>query len=312
MDFGSASGAVSFAMELYQRELLPKPHAGDIPLTWGNEKAAMQLLGQIAHRQGLGDLLAEGTARASRVLGPATSPYVMTVKGMEMIGADVRSGARGWSFGSLTSTRGGDNVRGTHMRGEAISSLALLAPERISDWESYSAAFVNALDMFPPIKTAIYGIPPRVDPFTYQGKARMAKWFEDLFSAVNALGLCTFPADKLALGPTDYADLLSSFLGQEVQPEEFMSIGERIFTLQRLFLIREGVSRKDDTWPARFFEEVMPEGPAQGAVVSRETIEKTLDEYYDARGWSRDIGCPTVQTLERLGIAEAHERKKAR
>jgi aldehyde:ferredoxin oxidoreductase len=189
------------------------------------------------------------------------------------------------------------------MKGEAISPLSLLAPERVSDWASYSTAFVNALDMFPSVKAAIYGIPPRVDPFTYQGKARMAKWFEDLFSAVNALGLCTFPADKLALGPTDYADMLSSFLGQEVQPEEFMSIGERIFTVQRLFLIREGVSRKDDAWPDRFFEEVMPEGPARGAVVSRETIEKTLDEYYEARGWDRNSGCPTVKTLERLGIA---------
>jgi aldehyde:ferredoxin oxidoreductase len=97
--------------------------------------------------------------------------------------------------------------------------------------------------------------------------------------------------------------MLSSFLGQEVQPEEFMSIGERIFTVQRLFLIREGVSRKDDAWPDRFFEEVMPEGPARGAVVSRETIEKTLDEYYEARGWDRNSGCPTVKTLERLGIA---------
>jgi len=307
MDYGSASGAVAFAMELFQRNLLPKSAMGDIPLTWGNEEAAMQLLGQIAYRQGLGDLLAEGTVRASRVLGPATSPYVMTIKGMEMIGADVRSGARGWSFGSLTSPRGGDNVRGTHMKGEAIPSLALLAPERVAEWESYSAAFVNALDMFPAVKAGIYGILPRVDPFTYQGKARMAKWFEDLFSAVNALGLCTFPADKLALGPTDYADLLSSFLGQEVQPEEFMRIGERIFTLQRLFLIREGVSRKDDAWPARFFEEKMPEGPARGAVVSRETIEKTLDEYYDARGWDRDTGCPTAQTLDRLGIPESYK-----
>jgi aldehyde:ferredoxin oxidoreductase len=303
MDYGSASGAVAFAMELFQRDLLPKSAAADVPLTWGNEKAAMQLLGQIAHREGLGDLLAEGTDRASRVLGPATSPYVMTIKGMEMIGADVRSGARAWAFGSLTSPRGGDNVRGTHMRGETISSLALLAPERVADWDSYSAAFVDALDMFPQVKAAIYGIPPRVDPFAHRGKARMTKWFEDLFSAVNALGLCTFPADKLALGPTDYADLLSSFLGQEVPPEEIMSIGERIFTVQRLFLIREGIRRKDEAWPARFFEEVMPEGPARGAVVSRETIERTLDEYYDARGWDRDNGYPTAQTLDRLGIA---------
>ena len=81
-----------------------------------------------------------------------------------------------------------------------------------------------------------------------------------------------------------------------------MEIGERIFTLQRLFNIREGISRKDDTWPDRFLEERLPEGPARGAVVSRETLERVLDEYYDARGWDRDTGYPTPRTLSRLGI----------
>jgi aldehyde:ferredoxin oxidoreductase len=156
--------------------------------------------------------------------------------------------------------------------------------------------------MFPPAKEAIYGNPPRVNPFTYQGKAIMAKWFEDLFCGVNALGLCTFPADKLALGPTDYADLISSFLGEGISPGEFMKIGERISNVQRLYLIREGISRKDDIWPARFFEEELPEGLAKGAVVDRETIESTLDDYYDARGWDRVTGCPTTQTLDRLGL----------
>jgi aldehyde:ferredoxin oxidoreductase len=141
-----------------------------------------------------------------------------------------------------------------------------------------------------------------VDPFTYEGKVLMTKWFEDLFAAINALGLCTFPADKLALGPTAHAELISSFLGEEIEPKEFMEIGERIFTIQRLYNIREGISRKDDTWPDRFFEEKLPEGPAKGAVVSRETIERVLDEYYGARGWDRITGCPTPQTLHRLGI----------
>ena len=130
----------------------------------------------------------------------------------------------------------------------------------------------------------------------------MTKWFEDLFSAVNALGLCTFPADKLALGPEDYAELFSGFLEETIAPEELMKIGERIFNVQRLFLVREGVGRKDDTWPARFFEERLPEGPAKGAVVSKETMDQVLDEYYDTRGWDRATGRPTPRTLNRLEL----------
>ncbi len=189
------------------------------------------------------------------------------------------------------------------MKGESIPSLSLLRPENRSDWESYSAGFVSKLDMFPSTKAAIYGVPPRVDPLTYQGKALMTKWFEDLFAGVNAVGLCIFPADKLALGPTYYGNLLSSFLEKEVTPEEFMEVGERICNVQRLYLAREGVTRKDDTWPDRFFEEELPEGPARGAVVSRETISRVLDEYYDARGWDKKMGWPTVETLSRLGIS---------
>lgn len=303
MDFDSASGAIAFAMELYEKKLLTKKDTGGLSLTWGNETAVMKLLRQIAHRQGLGDILAEGSARAAEVLGPATAPYVMAIKGLEMISSDVRAAPRGWSLGSLTNSRGGDNLPGSHMKGDNLPGLHLLQPQNRAEWEAFSKKFVSELDMFEDIKAAIYGNPPIVDPFTYRGKALMTKWFEDLLYGVNALGLCVFPADKLALGPTTYADLLSSYLGEEIMPQEYMEIGERIFNIQRLFVIREGISRKDDTWPDRFFEEKLPPGPAQGGVVAvRETIEGVLDEYYAYRGWEKASGHPSLQTLERLGL----------
>jgi aldehyde:ferredoxin oxidoreductase len=304
LDYSSAGGSIAFAMELFQRGLLTAKDTEGLDLTWGNEQAVLNLIVQISHRQGLGDILAEGTERASKVFGPASTPYVMTIKGMEMISNDVRTNSRAVSLGSLTSPRGGDNVRGTHMKGEVIPSLSLLRPENRTEWESYSASFVSKLDIPPGVKTAIYGDPPLVDPFTFRGKTLMTKWFEDLFAGVNALGLCIFPADKLALGPTDYADLMSSFLEEEVMPEEFMQIGERIFNIQRLYLIREGMSRKDDTWPDRFFEENLPDVPSHGATVSREMIKHVLNEYYENRGWDLITGCPTPQTLNRLGISE--------
>jgi aldehyde:ferredoxin oxidoreductase len=302
MDQGAASGSASFAMELFQRGILTLKDTRGLAMTWGDEKALLRLLDEIAHRRGLGKVLGEGTLRASKVIGGDSSRYVMTIKGMEMMSSDPRSAPRAWALGALTSPRGGDNVRTTHMKGETISSLSLLKPERRSDWEQFSREFVASLDMFPETKTAIYGDPPLVDPFTYSGKALMTKWFEDLFALVNALGLCTFPADKLALGPGDYAEMFSGLLGETILPEDFMKIGERIFNIQRLFAVREGVGRKDDTWPSRFFEEKLPEGPAKGAVVSKETIDQVLDEYYDARGWDRATGHPPPATLSRLGL----------
>jgi len=66
--------------------------------------------------------------------------------------------------------------------------------------------------------------------------------------------------------------------------------------------MREGVTRKDDSWPDRFFEEPLMEGPSRGAILSRETVENVLDEYYDTRGWNRLTGAPTRDTLRRLGL----------
>jgi aldehyde:ferredoxin oxidoreductase len=304
LDYCSAASAVAFAMELFQRGLLTNRDTDGMTLHWGDEQETLKLMAKIAHREGIGYLLAEGTLRASRVLGPATSPYVVTIKGMDMIGDDARVEGRARSLGALTSPRGGDNIRGTHTRGESIPSHSLLKPENLAEWAAYSESFVSSLDMFPKEKEVIYGVPPRVNPDTYRGKALMTKWFEDLFAGINALGLCIFPADKLALGPTSYADMLSSFLEEEISPKEFMEMGERIFNIQRLFLVREGMGRKDDIYPDRFFKEKMPEGPSAGAVLSRETISGVLDEYYDARGWDRETGQPTPQTLDRLGIQE--------
>jgi len=302
MDYGSASGVIAFAMELFQRALLTGKDLEVAGLEWGDAEGIFHLLRKIAYRQGIGAVLAEGSARASAKLGPETSRFVMAVKGMEMIGADARSGPRAWCLGSLTSPRGGDNVRSTHMKGETIPDPSLLGRGNVTSWDAYSKAFVSRLDMFPELKKAIYGDPPRVDPFTFRGKALMVKWFEDLFSIVNALGVCIFPADKLALGPTDYAEMFSAFLEEEIGPEELTMIGERIFNLQRLFNMREGVTRKDDSWPDRFFEEPLMEGPSRGAILSRETVENVVDEYYDTRGWNRLTGAPTRDTLRRLGL----------
>ncbi|MHA1332174.1 MAG: aldehyde ferredoxin oxidoreductase C-terminal domain-containing protein, partial [Candidatus Hodarchaeales archaeon] len=78
----------------------------------------------------------------------------------------------------------------------------------------------------------------------------------------------------------------------------FRLAGERIYNLQRLFNIREGITRKDDTLPKRLLEEPLPEGPAEGHVID---LEPLLDLYYEYRGWDHN-GKPTLETLSRLNL----------
>ena len=105
--------------------------------------------------------------------------------------------------------------------------------------------------------------------------------------------------------------LYSACTGRDTDPEEMIRIGERILTILKAFTIREGLSRKDDTLPARFFEEPLPEGPAKGMVLSRESIERFLDEYYELRGWDKKTGLPTAVKLDSLGLSDLGADLKA-
>jgi aldehyde:ferredoxin oxidoreductase len=81
-----------------------------------------------------------------------------------------------------------------------------------------------------------------------------------------------------------------------------MKFGEKVFTLLKVYNIRQGLNRKDDTWPDRFFKEPLPEGPTTGSMLSKDKIEQLLDEYYELRGWDVRTGLPTQEKLAGLGL----------
>ncbi len=292
MDYVSPSGCIAFAMELYQRGIITKKDTDGLELTWGNEDAAIEMLHKIAFRDGFGDVLAEGSVRAAKKIGKGAEQYVMTVKGMEMLMLDPRgSGGKGFNFGTLTNPRGGDNLKSTHF----------MADRYTPDW------WIDKFDMFEDVKKRIYSMPPEECTFTWEGKPMMCKWFEDLYSTLNALGLCFFPSgNRLALGPTYISKLYSACTGWDTTPQELMMLGERIFTLLKAYTIREGLTRKDDNWPDRFYREgsSLEEGPTTRVALSRDTINKLLDEYYELRGWDKKSGLPSKEKLFELGLRD--------
>lgn len=290
MDYDSAGGIIAFAMELYQRGIISTKETDGLELTWGNEDAVIQLLYKIALREGFGDILAEGSAKAAKIIGKGAERYVMAIKGMEMaMLPDPRSAnsQKGWILGSLTNPRGGDNIKNTHFRADKYNP----------NW------WVDKFDMFEEEKGKIYDMPIEEFKNTWKGKALLCRWHEDLISMVNSLGLCIFPAGMyLAWGPEYLSGMLSACTGRDISPEDIMRLGERIFTLFKAHTMRAGLSRKDDTWPDRFFEEPLPEGPAKGAILERNTIEQVLNEYYELRGWDKTSGLPTSEKLIELGL----------
>ena len=183
----------------------------------------------------------------------------MSVKKLELPAYDPRA-MQGQGLLYATSNRGG-----CHMRGN------MLGPE-------------------------VLAIPRLVDRFAYQGKAGLVARNQDSAAAIDSLVLCKFA--HLALNEEFFARFLRAVTGEPFTTEDLWRAGERIWNLERLYNLREGFTREDDTLPRRLLEEPIPSGPSKGYVVH---LEPMLEEYYAFRGWDRS-GVPTRAKLEELGL----------
>lgn len=150
----------------------------------------------------------------------------------------------------------------------------------------------------------LLNVPCLVDPIEWKGKARLVKIWQDMFTLIDSAGLCVFFSvrnlfkQELDLPPEGIMEYLNAATGAGYTLEELRTIGERISNAERLFLVRAGFSRKEDTLPARLTREPMPEGPAKGSVCH---LEEMLDEYYQLQDWDTE-GIPRPDKLRELGL----------
>ncbi|MEM2936661.1 MAG: aldehyde ferredoxin oxidoreductase family protein, partial [Candidatus Bathyarchaeia archaeon] len=121
---------------------------------------------------------------------------------------------------------------------------------------------------------------------------------------LDTLGLCRGPIESLDV----IANLVSAVTGMDIFPKDLMMMAERIVNLERIFNVREGISRSDDTLPERFFTEPIQSGPTKGQVIDRGEFNQALDRYYELRGWSKETGAPTEAKLRELGLSIVKER----
>ncbi len=183
----------------------------------------------------------------------------MSVKKQELPAYDPR-GAQGHGLEYATSNRGGCHVRGY-----------MISPE-------------------------ILGAPEKIDPQVLEGKPTWVKTFQDLTAFIDASGLCLFTS--FALGADEYGAMTAAATGWDIDGNEVLKIGERIWNLERLFNLREGFDKDDDTLPERLLKEPMPEGPNKGTV---HKLGELLPEYYKIRGWDEN-GVPTEEKKKELGL----------
>ena len=140
----------------------------------------------------------------------------------------------------------------------------------------------------------LLNIHENLDPLETEGKALLVKRYQDTSAVVDSLGLCNWPL--MGLKFNNYVPMVNSCLGTNYKAEDLLSIGERIWNMERLFNMKAGFNMSHDTLPERFFNEPIADGPAKGQI-SR--VKEMLPEYYQLRGWS-DQGEPLQEKLQAL------------
>jgi aldehyde:ferredoxin oxidoreductase len=269
LDTISSGVTISFAMELFEKGILTLEETDGIDLRFGNDEAMMKILRKMAFRDGLGDLLADGSLAAAKRIGKGTEKYAMQIKGLELPGYDVR-GLKAHGLGFATSYTGAD-----HCRGYAFQE--------------------------------VFGVPIpwEVDRFAIKDKGKLTIWNQDIRSVtLDCAPMCAFLLDMAvpATACENMANLMEAVTGLTFTPEEIRRVGERINNLARAFNVREGFTRADDTFPERLMTEPLKAGGSKGQVISRADLDQMLDEYYSLRGWDVKTGSPTRAKLTDLGL----------
>ena len=264
MDTISAGATVAWAMECFEKGLLTPEDTGGLELRFGDGDALLAILERIARREGAGDLLAEGSRRASLELGQGSDFWAMHVKGLEMPGYEPRS-LKTLALGLAVSPRGA-----CHNRSSA-----------------YEADFSSRVD--------------RLQADDTRGGIAMES--EDFSAVLDSLIWCKFLRKAFNDFYEESAHIYELVTGWPMSPKELRVAGERINNLKKLFNIREGWTSADDTLPPRVLQEVLPTGVVAGVGLTREELDMMIQSYYRARGWTED-GLIPEEKLRELGLRE--------
>lgn len=264
LDVSSTGTYLAWAIELYERGLLDKKMTGGMELKFGDYATMRQLIYDIAARRGLGDMLAEGSRLTDRFAG--SEDYLIAIKGLPQSDPhDVRY-LKGFALGIATSSRGADHLR--------------------------SRPTLEIFDLPAEFTRQVYGQPVDPNPTSYDSKAVVVTFNETIYAVVDCVGICKFICHGFNsprnLNYDHFRELIYLATGLEFTKQELYNVGRRVVDLERVINMREGITRKDDTLPGRYFDEPMNGRKTTGHHIDRTKFAGMLDEFYTLHGWDKE------------------------
>jgi aldehyde:ferredoxin oxidoreductase len=247
LDTISTGATIAFAMECAEKGLIDEP-----TLRFGNAERMLAMIRQIAARDGLGNLLADGTRRAAERIGQGAADFAPHVKGLEIPGYEPRA-LQTMALGFAVGSRGADHNRSG----------------------AYEVDFSTKVDR-------LHGTPEA---------ALHAIDTEDRAALMDSLILCKFLRGVFTDFYAEGAELLRQVTGWDVTADELCQTAKRIVTAKKLYNQREGWTHAEDTLPTRFLSEGLPTTDAP-ARLPRERLEAMISSYYRERGWDAEGRVP--------------------
>lgn len=279
MDTISTGMTIAFAMQCYHEGLLTKKDTGGIELTFGNKEAVLKMIDKIAHREGLGDLLSQGSYLAAQKIGKGAEKYIHQVKGQEIPMHDPRV-KTGVGLQYALSDYGADHMKAPH-------------DPFFKDEASWGIQEMKGLGILRPVS------PESID----EKKVRLFKILDIYYSLLDIIGGCTLAYVPRGIGSIEeLLEIACSVTGWRITWFELMQIGERSINMARIFNHREGFTSKDDILPEVFYHNFKG-GPLDGqGAINKKDFEKAIKLRYELMGWNPDTGIPSTAKLIELGL----------
>jgi aldehyde:ferredoxin oxidoreductase len=277
LDTISTGAMIAFAMECFEKGLLPPDQIQGLNLNWGNAEVLPVLVKMIAYREGIGEILADGVRIAASKIGKGADTFAIHVKGLEGPAHDPRSG-KALAVAYATANRGMCHIH--PLEGMAWDRGKM-------DWGLMK-----------------YGLP---DPSTVErwdetGKGVAVNLLQNGLILPDIIGTCKFYM-YAGITTDHWAKMITNLTGWDIDGAELLKIGERVINLQRMFNVREGITPQDDLLPSRVMS--LPEFGkySNKKECAIENLEAMLREYYQSRGWDPVTGMPTPEKRAELGLA---------
>jgi aldehyde:ferredoxin oxidoreductase len=281
IDTIACGATIAFAMDCFEHGYLTLKDTGGLNLRFGNAEAMIAVLEKISRREGIGDLLANGSAFAAEKIGQGAQDLVVAVKNHELP-AHMPQVKRSLALIYAVNPFGADHQSHEHDPGYTPDT---------ADYNLRRMAEIGLTN-------------PQSDRVLNREKVKMALTTEWNYCYMDTAQLCQFvygPAWQV-FGPNEQAELMRATTGWDWSVADILKLGERRLNMLRAFNAREGAGREHDTLPKRIYDEPLKGGASDGIAVTRQEVEEALDMYYEMCGWDVATGKPTRSKLEELGL----------